>query len=618
MKINVIINLIVVSIISGQLNPTVISALKTAQMLEKKGDINGAIAVYEGILTNNPNHAQSVQSLKNIFLNYQKYKKGVDFFMTRLSQNPNNFINYSELGEFYYLNGQLKDANNIWYSGINKFKHNRSFYRIMISVFGKYGLDEDISKILDRGKNTFGKSFLSYEAGIYYQAHQVYDKAMEQYILHLIHEPNRNGIIERRILQMSDEDEALDIIEEQLILASKNEPIKTLNVLSEFYFKQQKYPLAIKAKEQWTASGKRDFNDWLKFANNLRKEGAYDFSIDAYEYILSYKLSPKITGKALLGLAQTFEDQITPTNENHIIPYFFDQNIFFEDPFGVYTSISSENLKTSLSIYDSLLASPNKSPLIAEAYFRLGDIQYKILQDFDQSYLFFNKALNNNPKRDLKIKTILRIADVLLATGKMKQAINFLNEEKKIIPSFEIELKSILIQFLVNNPELTLKKVDSIFFSLNPLEPSFNDLMELKTLFSKYYSESTIDKSAFTYFQKSELYIRQKKIGNALEELDFIIRSFPEAKIIPLVKLRSGLLHYRLKNYDEALEYALSLDKTDYDDKGIIFAGQIYEMKLFEIDNAIKQYMRIINEYPNSVYSEPIRYHIRDIQNKGS
>ena len=41
-----------------------------------------------------------------------------------------------------------------------------------------------------------------------------------------------------------------------------------------------------------------------------------------------------------------------------------------------------------------------------------------------------------------------------------------------------------------------------------------------------------------------------------------------------------------------------------------------YSLK--EIDNAIKQYMRIIDEYPNSVYSEPIRYHIRDIQNKGS
>ena len=142
--------------------------------------------------------------------------------------------------------------------------------------------------------------------------------------------------------------------------------------------------------------------------------------------------------------------------------------------------------------------------------------------------------------------------------------------------------------------------------------------MELKTLFTKYYSGNEIDKSAFVYFQKSEFYLRQKKIGDAIEELDFIIRSFPEAKIIPLVKLRSGLLYYKLKNYDKALEYALSLDGTDYSDKGIIFSGQIYEMKFFETDNAIQQYMRIIDDYPQSIYSEPIRYHIRKIQNKGS
>ena len=84
------------------------------------------------------------------------------------------------------------------------------------------------------------------------------------------------------------------------------------------------------------------------------------------------------------------------------------------------------------------------------------------------------------------------------------------------------------------------------------------------------------------------------------------------------MKLRSGLLYYRLKNYDKALEYALSLDGTDYSDKGIIFSGQIYEMKFFEIDNAIQQYMRILDDYPQSIYSEPIRYHIRKIQNKGS
>jgi len=590
------------------------SSLKTARLLEKKGDIDGAIAVYNGILTNNPDNQQSIQSLKSLFLNYQKYEKGIQFFRNRLSQKPNNFKNYSELGQLHYLNGQHKEANSVWSTGLNKFKHNRSFYRTMVSMFGKHNLEKELSNILTKGKNIYGPSFLSYEVGVYYQARRVYDKAMEQFILLLLYEPNQNGIIERRILLMSDEKEALKIIENQLQEASKQNPARILNVLSEFYFKQQNYEQAFKMKKKWTVSSKKDFNEWLKFANDFRKEGEYQYSIDAYNFILGYKPNSHITGRALLGLAHTFEDQIIPTNENHLIPYFFDNSIFFEDPFGVYTSISSDNLKSSLALYDSLLVSAKQSPLISEAYFRLGDIHYKILQDFDQAYYLFNKAFKKRPNKILKMKIILRISDVLLATGQIEEALSFLERQMKQNPAPDIALKNILVRFLTQEPDSTLKNVESSFLSLSPLDPSFNDIMELKNILTKYYGKNEADISAFPYFQKCELYLRQKKVGNAIKELDFLKKEFPSAKIIPLVTLRLGLLHYRLNNYNKALQLALSLDGTEFNDKGIILAGQIYQMKLFHPEKALQQYMRILNEYPSSIYSEPVRYHIREIQ----
>ena len=40
---------------------------------------------------------------------------------------------------------------------------------------------------------------------------------------------------------MSDDENALPIIEEKLVHASRNYPTKTLDILSQFYFKQQKY-----------------------------------------------------------------------------------------------------------------------------------------------------------------------------------------------------------------------------------------------------------------------------------------------------------------------------------------------------------------------------------------
>ena len=83
---------------------------------------------------------------------------------------------------------------------------------------------------------------------------------------------------------------------------------------------------------------------------------------------------------------------------------------------------------------------------------------------------------------------------------------------------------------------------------------------------------------------------------------------------MPLVDLRLAILHFRLRDYDSALEYALDLSDTDLVDKGIILSGQIYENNLKDSEKALDQYMKILDEHPSSIYSEPIRYHIRSLE----
>ncbi len=521
---------------------------------------------------------------------------------------------YSELGELHYLNEEKEKAQEIWSSAFVKFNNNQSFFRIMVSMYGKYGLENDLEKVLKIGKNQFGRSFLSYESGVYFQARRVYDKAMDQFILYLIHEPKQNGIIERRILLMSDEKEALQIIEGKLIEASEKNPRKILNVLSEYYFKQQDYDQAFKKKKAWSLVVENNIDEWIGFANELRKESQFSYAIKSYNIILSRNLHPNIAGKALLGLAQTFEDQIIPSDEPNLIPFFYNNNIFFEDPFKVYSSISKENLSSSIALYDSMLVTLQRSPLLAEAFFKLGEIQYRILQDFDQAYVLFSKALKNKPDKNLKLKIILRIADVLLARGQSEETKIFLTRQLNRNPLPEIELKKILVHFLNDKPDSTLQMVNSLLFNMIPVDPSFNDLMELKNIINKYYQTDGEGQEAFLHFLKAENYLRQKKIGDAIQELLFVINELPNAKIIPLVNLRLSLLHYRLKDYERALEFALTLQDTDLADKGIILSGQIYEFKLSNLEKALEQYMRILDEYPSSIFSEPIRYHIRGIE----
>ena len=48
--------------------------------------------------------------------------------------------------------------------------------------------------------------------------------------------------------------------------------------------------------------------------------------------------------------------------------------------------------------------------------------------------------------------------------------------------------------------------------------------------------------------------------------------------------------------------------------KGIILSGQIYEKNIFDREKALEKYMLILDKYPSSIFSEPIRYHIRELK----
>ena len=96
--------------LTGQNQASINASMKTAKMLERRGDIDGAIAIYKGVLLKNLNHHQSIRSLKAVYRNNQRFADGIQFLRERLSQFPNEIKIYSELGEFHFLNDQKKEA----------------------------------------------------------------------------------------------------------------------------------------------------------------------------------------------------------------------------------------------------------------------------------------------------------------------------------------------------------------------------------------------------------------------------------------------------------------------------------------------------------------------------
>jgi len=590
--------------------------MKTARIYEMNKDWDSAISIYKDIISKSPNNFQAIRSLKNIYKKSQRYDDGINFLKYYLTRNPKDIQLHIELGEFYYLKEELSLAKKVWSDGINNFKNNKSFYRILLSTYDKYSLEKEIFNMIKKGRDNFGKDFLAQELGGYYQRRKEYKKAIDEYILTLLSKTGRGSTVSRKILMMSDDSEAKDMIEIKLLETSAKYPDILLPTLADHYFKHRDYFNSYKTYLEWANKGFFNAKKWLDFANSLRKEKSYLLSIKAYEFALKQDLREYQIGESLLGLAKTFEDQISPIKGKDIIPFFYNDNMFFEDAFQLYSKISPENLQSSLAIYDSILVSIPESSLITEAQFRLAEIQYRIIGDFDKSSNLYMTALSQNPPIELTKKIVLRIGDVLLAKGNFNEAISFLDSIYSVYKMPEVKNKLVETYLFSGKPDTVLTIINEIFSTINPTNNTFNDLMEIRDIINHYYSGADkTSKTAFIEFLKSEYLLKQGKISEASQLLDYIIKNNLDIDLVPLISLRRAIVLMRLKKFDQALSQVQSIENTIFADRSIIMSGQIYEQIYNNTQKALTYYMRIVNDYSDSIYSEPIRYHIRRLNN---
>ena len=607
----VIIVIISTSFLFGQY----MSSIKTAKMHELNKNWDSAISIYVDIINKYPNNYQAIKNLKNIYKISHRYSEGIDFLKYSINKNSRDIKSIIELGEFYYLNEEILEAKKTWNEGLNNHKNNKSFYRILLSTYEKYSLDKEIFNLLKKGRSEFDNSFLAQEMGNYFQRRKIFDLALDEYILTLLHNSGSGSSISRKILMMSDDADAKNIIEIKLLESSSKYPKILLPILANHYFKHNEYINSYNTYIEWANMGFFNAQKWLNYAKNLRKEKSFKLSIDAYQFALKQNLKNNEIGEALLGLANTFEEQINPVEDNNLIPYFYNDNIFFSNSFELSSELSTENLKSSLAIYDSVVVSIPESYLMAEAQFRLGEIQFKIIEDFDKAINLYHSSLSNNPHLELKKKNILRIADVLIAKGNDKNSIAFLDSVYKQYPFPQIKNKLIETHLFTGNPDTALVLLNKVFSEINSMNDSFNDLMEVRDMINFYYSEVDEDeKNVFKEFLKIEYLLKQRKIYEANQKLEFVINNNKNSKLTPTLLLRKALILLKTKQYDLALIEINQLEKSNLADKCIILSGQIYEQIFKDNEKALEYYMRIINNYSDSIYFEPIRYHIRKIK----
>jgi len=596
------------------------TAFVQAMAIERAGDLDRAIKIYYQILTGDPNHQRAYLQLRNIYTRTGDSESAIPIIENWLKYHPEDLQSELILGEFHYRNQDDEKAMEIW----NQFRKtkltNQTTYRLLFHSYVRFGQTNAMESLAQEGRERFDEPHLfAIDLANYYQSRQTYDRSLREYLTLIRYQKQYLRYTTDRILIMSDDTTSHTLIDSTLRMESEKNPDVQL-ILAGFYYKTGHFENALLQHIEIGVINSGDIRRWLEFSANLREEKQYELSVRSYHHLLENmeETDPRIVGDVLLGLGQAYEEQIVQNKTELQFVKWFPENDFFHQQFVKIPNIADDPLANTIEHYQSILALLPESNTTATVHFRLGEIQAFLMQDLPGARISYEAALKAHPHFDLEKKIRIRIGDLLLSTGHYTEAKNYFaqeslsgNKNAKVNEYTIRYLNSLLFNREIDKP---LAFLDSVILVLEPSNLFFNDLMEMHDLLVNYYFDGTRDdRLAFESFFQAEALIRQYKILEAIEMLDYIRQEHPEALITPLSTLRLALLLLESDQFEQALLTALSIENSHLKDRGLALAGEIEERLLSNQENALKLYHRILSECQNSLLVEPVRFHIRKL-----
>ena len=600
---------------------------------ERMGKFELAENIYLELLNGDQKNSRFYFQLKSLYKRNNNYLKLEKLLENRIKLFPKDFQTKVEIGDIYFKSNNKEKAIGYWDDLLFEFKSNKTIYYLLFQIFSANKLDKKLSSIVEKGRLQFNEpNFLSYELGNYKSAKLDFYGSIQEYLKFLKTNPNQLNIISSKILVFSDDSKNKNIIEKSFDdFFIKNNKINNkviVHVFIDFLLKTKNYSEALNQLFFLPLDDENDYQFQINFANNLRNEKEIEASIQVYSNILTslksenqllQKSLSKLTGKILYGIALSYEQKIKPDIETKLISGLFSNNFFFQSKIFVNKNFSSNLINETFNMYDSILIKTNENDFSSQAHYRIGELRYLINNDF-QGAINSYKSASNNDNRNISLKSNLRISDVYFTSGEINKSIfhlenmiqnsNFDSKEKELI-------KINLIKKYFLNGELDKCEfiLSELILSIKYEDKFFNDLIELKRYIDKHFSKNDdYNKSAFLNYLIGEKYLAQNKIVESISFFQKVLDDYDKTTIIPETTFRLAQINQHLENYQKSISLLESLENTNLESESIVLISEIMDKNLDDKIQAEKLYFQFLEDFPKSIYTEPIRFRLRQIK----
>ena len=578
------------------------SLYRRARGLENTGLIDEAENIYNQIFIKNPNNEKYYNALKKILIKKNdclEMMNNVEIFSNARANSKYSKINTLEIE--IICNADWENTfNNLVEKNITDLAFlNKVFSKLMNNGQAEYALSS-IPKIREISNK---ESFYANELGYYYMSMKKYDQSVEEFLKHLKQFPNHLEMINQRIATFP---ELSKFTNEKIInhlISSDTKESKI--ILADFYFKLKLINESVGLLKKYGL-----MSELLSLTQNIEKLNQIDLSNELFIYIIENG-NQKIAQKAVFEFAKSLENRSFIDESQLPISQFMKKNSFFSSPFVKIKDSDSNLMHRAISLYDSL----STNQLDLNSFYRLGEIQFRALEDLDAAFEIYKEIYGRSYNRDLRLKALKRMIDVSLAKGNLetsKQIINeYINqniwsEDDRI----ELRMKQNQILFYESNIDFLYDDLSIILKDFSVDHKDYNEILDVMRVLIIFKNKQNI----FEKYTKAQFKIHQNRRNEALLILNDLLIGCEDNLLKSLISYQLASLLIKQNKIDAAIEQLKSFKHEGvYNELSLLMLAEIDDYLLKDYTAAKKQYYDFLVNYPSSIYQEPTRIRLKKI-----
>jgi tetratricopeptide (TPR) repeat protein len=572
--------------------------LRLAESYEKSGDFTNASRLYEDLYNSGRNSKNSGKYFLGLVRSYKglnKFSNLLPIIENELKTNKTSQI-LTLYGEILWRTGKTHEANTAWDEAIELNNSSTDNYEIVAETQIMLHLPDKAITTLEKARSALNNQLIfADELSQLYIATGNYSKGTQE-ILKLFTQTTNLPQAQGRISALMTSDTAISnigrIINETITSNPRN--ILLLKLQAWFERANKNFDKAFETYiEIDNISGSKGI-EIINFAYDCQRDGHYDISLKAYEYVIDKINNPSLIANALFGYVRTMELKLAG------------QQKFSEKETGQI-----------IERYRNIIKQFPGTTTAADCNFRIAVLMADQLHDYDGSIQELNSIIKKYKQYPIATESALKLASIYLVKNEVDSSRKFYKDVlRNLYPPNQLQAETARFQ---------LAELEFYTGNTDSAQSMFNNFLANT---SSNFANRALKKAIFieqnkNFIQALKLYGRAE-LFELQNNYDDALKTFLEASTLAAgsdlseqAMLSAANIEFMRQRFVEARKYAnklLEMDpETIYGDNALIFiANTFYEEKNYE--EALKSYSSLLSKFPKSIYLEEAREKIKKIR----